>query len=292
VVPIVTGKVKIGVVIVAFNNAEMLRSVIESLLLQTRMPDEIIIIDNASSDNTESVVKEFQQLKYVHLNENIGSAGGFHEGIKIASEHNDFVMTLDDDIEMRHDTVEVMEKHIVSLSKQNKLGAVRCWFIGQNEVKDIRKVSDFAWRGTFINKEAIKEVGLPKKEYFLYAEDAEYAYRIKRQGWELFIAPEHLLVDKRKKAKLELSVLGRNRLLYKERFRYYYSFRNQIDMYLTYRMWDRMAKSLLYALKIICLFVVLKKLGSLGFVKAVFAGVCDGFAGKLGKNPKYLPENG
>src|SRR3972149_3496160 len=282
-------KLKIGVLIVTFNNAEMLRSVIGAVVSQTRKPDEIVVIDNASPDNTREVVKEFQDVRYIRLDENTGSAGGFHEGIKTAVENNDFVMILDDDIGLESNAIEIMERYLKTLSKEYKLGAVRCRYVGQNRVEEVRKITGFAFRGTIISKGAIMDVGLPKKEYFLYAEDADYAYRMNQKGWDMFIVPEHLIADKREKAKLKVTVFGRDSLLYKERFRFYYAFRNQIDMYIKYKMWVKLTESLVYALKIIVLFVVLKRTKSFGFIRAIIDGIWDGFRSKLGKNPKYLP---
>ncbi|HLE87870.1 MAG TPA: glycosyltransferase [Candidatus Brocadiaceae bacterium] len=100
----VTEKLRIGVVVVTFNNAETVHSIIGALVSQTRMPDEIVVIDNASSDNTQDIIKGFQSVRYIRLTENTGSAGGFYEGMKIASENNDFVLTLDDDCDFKPDT--------------------------------------------------------------------------------------------------------------------------------------------------------------------------------------------
>jgi len=281
---------KIGIVIVTFNNAEMLYSVIKALLVQTRRHDEIIIIDNGSMDNTHDMVKEFQDIRYVHLGENTGSAGGFHEGIRLAIENNDFVMTLDDDIVLESNTLEIMEKYLVKLSGENRLGAIRCWFVGQNTINDVRRIKDFAWRGTFINREAVIDIGLPKKEYFLYAEDVEYSYRLSKKGWDMFIVPEYFMVDKRKKEKLNMTVFGRDRSLYKDKFRYYYAIRNQIDMYLRYKMWSNLLESLIYGAKIIVLLGLTQRVKSFGFIKAIIDGVWDGLRARLGKNPKYLPD--
>lgn len=280
---------KIGVVIVTFNNAEMLGAVIKALLAQTRRYDELIIIDNGSMDHTHDMVREFPDIRYVRLSENTGSAGGFHEGIRLAVENNDFVMTLDDDIVLEPNALGIMEKYLVELSKGNRLGAIRCWFVGQNPVKDVRRIEDFAWRGTFINRQAVIDIGLPKKEYFLYAEDVEYSYRISKKGWDMFIVPEYLLIDKRKKEKLAMTVFGRDRSLYKDKFRYYYAIRNQIDMYCRYKMWGKLAESLIYGAKIIVLLGFMQRAKSLGFIKAIIDGVLDGFRSRLGKNPNYLP---
>ena len=101
---------KIGAVIVTYNNAPMLKLLLEDLLLQTRKPDEIIVIDNASFDNTASMIREFSSIRFTRLEENLGSAGGYYEGLKIACERNDFVWTLDDDMIVNEDALEVLEK--------------------------------------------------------------------------------------------------------------------------------------------------------------------------------------
>ena len=145
-------KLKIGVLIVTFNNAEMLRSVIGAVVSQTRRPDEIVVIDNASPDNTREVVKEFQDVRYIRLDENTGSAGGFHEGIKTAVENNDFVMILDDDIGLESNAIEIMERYLKTLSKEYKLGAVRCRFVGQNRVEEVRKEMGRAGREIFLSR--------------------------------------------------------------------------------------------------------------------------------------------
>ena len=79
-----TEKLRIGVVVVTFNNAETVHSIIGALVSQTRMPDEIVVIDNASSDNTQDIIKGFQSVRYIRLTENTGSAGGFHDSIVVS----------------------------------------------------------------------------------------------------------------------------------------------------------------------------------------------------------------
>ena len=282
-------KLKIGVVVVTFNNAEMLRSVIDALLCQTRMPDEIVVIDNASLDNTQDIVKEFQDVRYIRLAENTGSAGGFHEGIRIAVENNDFVMTLDDDIGLESNAIEIMERYLKTLSKEYNVGALRCWFKESKRVEGIRRINSFAWRGTLLNRDAIRDVGLPIKKYFLYAEDAEYGYRIYKNGWDMFIIPEYLITEKRKTDKLRFKFFG-EKVFYKEKFRYYYAFRNQVNMYWKYREWNKLFETVSYGIKVVVLLIIMKHIRSMGYIKAIINGFFDGLISRLGKNPKYLPE--
>lgn len=81
------GDVKVAAVVVTYNRKELLRECLNALLNQTRPLDEIIVIDNASTDGTqEMIAKEFPYITYVLMSENIGGAGGFHEGMKLAYE--------------------------------------------------------------------------------------------------------------------------------------------------------------------------------------------------------------
>lgn len=280
---------QIGTVIVTYNNATMLRSLLEDLIRQTRKPDEIIVIDNASSDNTESLIREYPSINYVRLEENLGSAGGYYEGLKTACENNDFVWTLDDDMSLNENALEVLERWWGILEKNDQLGAVRSWVGHVPDLLDPIKINSFAWRGTFIKKEVILDVGLPLKEYFLYAEDDEYGHRITKKGYNMFFIPESQITERRIEDKMIFNIWGKRRLLYKDKFRFYYAFRNQIDLSLKYKESYKLFKTFCYAIKIVFLFILIKHIKSIGIVKAVLDGVWDGLSSNLGKNQKYLP---
>jgi rhamnopyranosyl-N-acetylglucosaminyl-diphospho-decaprenol beta-1,3/1,4-galactofuranosyltransferase len=280
---------RIGTVIVTHNNVTMLRYLIEDLLRQTRKPDEIIIIDNASSDETEFVQSEYPQLHYIRLHENLGSAGGYHEGLKAACKYNEFIWTLDDDLILNERALEYLEKWWNILKINVPLGAVRSWIGHQPESLKPIKISGFAWRGTYIKKSVILDVGLPFKEFFLYAEDEEYSLRISKKGYNMFLIPESLIAERRVEDKMILNIFGKRSFFYKEKFRYYYAFRNQINLYLRHKESYNLFKTFCYAIKVIFLFFLIKPNKSIGIVKAILDGVWDGLISKLGKNQKYLP---
>ena len=280
---------QIGIVIVTYNNASMLRSLLEDLLDQTRKPDEIIVIDNASLDNTESMISAYPAVRYMRLKENIGSAGGYYEGLKIASENNDFVWTLDDDMIVNKDAIEVLVRWWDILEKKHRLGVIRSWIGDAPESLKPFIIDSFAWRGTFLKKEVILDVGLPLKEYFLYAEDDEYAHRIIKQGYTMLTIPESQITERRTEDKMRLHGWGRQIVLYKESFRFYYAFRNQIALYRTYKECYNLFKTFCYAVKVTLFFILKKNLKSIDLIKSVLEGVWDGLRLNLGKNPKYLP---
>jgi glycosyltransferase involved in cell wall biosynthesis len=88
---------KVSVIIPTYNRAEFLRSAIESALKQTFTDLEIIVSDDGSTDNTQVVVKSFEdkRIKYVRNEGNKGPSGTRNTAI-LASE-GEYIAFLDDD---------------------------------------------------------------------------------------------------------------------------------------------------------------------------------------------------
>jgi len=75
----------ISVVIPAYNIGELAGRAIDSVLAQTHQPDEIIVIDDGSTDDTADVIKSYgSKVRYIYQ-ENIGLAGARNTGVKAAS---------------------------------------------------------------------------------------------------------------------------------------------------------------------------------------------------------------
>ncbi|MGD0337126.1 MAG: glycosyltransferase, partial [Candidatus Omnitrophota bacterium] len=90
-------RLRISVIIPTFNRAEILKEALSSLVLQTRIPDEVVIVDNNSSDNTKEVAEGFKHrlnIRYV-LERTQGTSTARNTGIRNAS--GDIVVFFDDD---------------------------------------------------------------------------------------------------------------------------------------------------------------------------------------------------
>ena len=74
----------ISVIIPTYNRADKIKKSVQSVLDQTYGEFDLIIIDDASSDDTESVVKSIQdsRIRYKKLKANLGAAGARNEGVK------------------------------------------------------------------------------------------------------------------------------------------------------------------------------------------------------------------
>lgn len=134
---------KSSVVIATYNGEKFIVEQLESLLNQTVKPNEVIINDDCSSDNTALLVERFirkhqlEQSWHLFINdENIGYAGNFHKAIGQSS--SEVVFLCDQDDLWENDKIEVM---VEALNANPKIELLCC----MHEV---------------INKEGIKQKGI------------------------------------------------------------------------------------------------------------------------------------
>lgn len=73
----------ISVIIPTYNRSSWLIDCIESVVQQTSLADEIILIDDGSTDNTAEIVKKYPSV-YYHFQKNKGPSAARNAGAKIA----------------------------------------------------------------------------------------------------------------------------------------------------------------------------------------------------------------
>ena len=100
---------KVTVVIVTYNRAEMLKEALESLTTQSRLPDEVLVVDNNSSDRTKAVAESFKgRLNMSYVFEPVqGTSTARNTGIKHAQ--GDIIAYLDDDCIAEKDWLHYIE---------------------------------------------------------------------------------------------------------------------------------------------------------------------------------------
>src|SRR6266566_2177355 len=75
---------KTSVIICAYNYARFLPRCLESVLSQSRSADEIIVVDDGSTDQTQDVVTGFRSVRYIRQ-KNAGKAAAFNRGFQTAT---------------------------------------------------------------------------------------------------------------------------------------------------------------------------------------------------------------
>ncbi|HUZ47379.1 MAG TPA: glycosyltransferase family 2 protein [Terriglobia bacterium] len=106
-----SSKPRIAAVVVTYNRCALLDRCLEALTHQDRPLDAILVIDNASTDNTPDILKQKYQGKVTHirLQENLGGSGGYYEGIRLAHEKGyEWIWVMDDDVEPAVDALKAL----------------------------------------------------------------------------------------------------------------------------------------------------------------------------------------
>ena len=103
--------IKYAVVIATYNRRQLLEECIDHVRNQTIAPDSIIVVNNASADDTGNylinLAKQNELFDMINLPRNIGGAGGFSKGIERALEKGaDCVLIIDDDAMIAGDYME------------------------------------------------------------------------------------------------------------------------------------------------------------------------------------------
>lgn len=191
---------RVCAVIVTYNRKKLLQECLQAVLSQTRPPDHVLVVDNASTDGTAEMVRQaFPQVELLSLAENSGSAGGFHEGIKHAyAKGFDWLWLMDDDaipepkvirtlLSMANDkTIGIVgplvidEKNTSLLAFTYKKNGTLARFVSQVEKMECIWGQVNLWNGVLIKREVISLVGLPDTRLFIRGDEVEYFLRLRK----------------------------------------------------------------------------------------------------------------
>jgi glycosyltransferase involved in cell wall biosynthesis len=86
---------KLSVIIPNYNRASTVTETIENMLRQSRPPDEVIVVDDGSTDNSREVIREFGQKVCLVEQSNQGPGAARNAGLEVAS--GEFVQFMDSD---------------------------------------------------------------------------------------------------------------------------------------------------------------------------------------------------
>lgn len=90
----------ISVIIVNYNSSPFIKDCIESLLRYTdQNRDEIIVVDNNSTDNSRDIIEKYKKVQLIRLNKNIGYGAGCNTGAKKAK--CDILLCMNPDVQLR-----------------------------------------------------------------------------------------------------------------------------------------------------------------------------------------------
>lgn len=200
---------KVAAIVVTYNRKGLLYKNITSLLSQTSDENDIFIIDNASTDGTYEYIKHLidnKKVFYSNTGKNLGGAGGFAFGIKNAVLVGyEYIWIMDDDTIPLSDALEhLLQASYLLDGSYGFLSSAVLWTDGTASLMNIPQIKQPWYRGLqflkeglllckqasfvslFIKREVVYTVGLPIKEFFIWADDFEYTQRI-AQKYDCYI---------------------------------------------------------------------------------------------------------
>ena len=207
---------KITAVVVTYNRCDCLKKVIDSLRSQTRPVDGIIVVNNGSTDGTDTWLAEQKDLMVVNQ-ENIGGSGGFYTGVKTAYERGyDYLWCMDDDVYPRTDCLERLlgemkegvgitcpkriQNEKVFITESITLNLTNPWkrlFCNKLYLKHVGKepipIEGMVFEGPLIKRDVVEKIGLPQKDYFIIFDDFDYSYRACLAGFSCLYVPNAVL---------------------------------------------------------------------------------------------------
>ncbi|MBU4480618.1 glycosyltransferase family 2 protein, partial [Patescibacteria group bacterium] len=111
---IMAEKPTVSVIIPTYNRAHLIDRSIQSVLNQTYQDFELIVVDDGSTDNTEDIIRQFQEkdkrIKYIKHDKNKGGSAARNSGIKMSC--GDYIAFLDSDDEWQSKKLEKQIKHL------------------------------------------------------------------------------------------------------------------------------------------------------------------------------------
>lgn len=207
---------KLSVVILNYNSGDFLNKCLKSLKKEENL--DIWVVDNNSTDESINLAKKsFPNIHYIISKENIGFAKGNNLALKKIE--NEYILVLNPDTEVFPGTLNYMVKFM----KENPgVGASTCkvelpngtldwgshrgfptplasflYFLGNDQLyhltkNDMTKVHEVdAISGSFFltRKSILDKVGFFDEDYFMYAEDLDLSFRIKKAGYKIMYVP-------------------------------------------------------------------------------------------------------
>ncbi|MFZ5365115.1 MAG: glycosyltransferase family 2 protein [Patescibacteria group bacterium] len=256
---------KVSVNLVTWNGSKYILDCLKYLFNQSFRDFSLLIIDNGSTDDTLSLIKEkYPHLKIVTHSDNQGFAKAHNQAIHWTK--SDYVLTLNQDIVLEPDflerLVDFMENHPESGSVTGKL---RRWQANQKtkyidsigfqiyknhrvvdlgsgeldegQYDDVSEIFGVSGAAPLYRRSALEEVmensQFFDEDFFSYKEDVDLAYRLQWQGWKSYKVPQAVAYHDRSVSgpvnQMSKGQIAKNRRL-KSKFANYHSYRNHLYM--------------------------------------------------------------
>ena len=204
----------VTVIIVNWNSGEMLANCVEHLQAQTSLPAQVLIVDNASSDNSLAQLPPWDRLSVLRMPSNLGFAAGNNRALAVATTH--YVALLNPDAFAAPDWIEQLLKVAQTHPEAASIGSRQLCHEAPTQldgIGDRYHLSGMAWReghgqrqqpshlieceifapcaaAALYRRHALQKIGGFDERYFCYMEDVDVGFRLRLAGHTSRYAPQ------------------------------------------------------------------------------------------------------
>ena len=239
----------VSIITVNYNQAEVTCALLESLNKTTYPNLEVIVVDNHSTEDDPSIIKQrYPDIVFIQNPINYGFAAGNNYGLMRA--RGEYVMLLNNDIEVPPGFLEPL---VAKLENHPEIGAVsprikfyyqpdtiqyagytpidrvtiRNTAIGYREkdrgqYNEDRETASAHGAAMMVPMRVVKEIGLMSYIFFLYYEEADWCERILKAGYKIYYVGSSYVLHKEsvstgRLSPLKIYYLNRNRMVFMRR---------------------------------------------------------------------------
>lgn len=239
---------KVSIITVNFNHSHVTDELLDSIRNKNLYKNiEIIVVDNGSKENPVPVWKvKYPEAIFIRSDQNLGFAGGNNLGLTYAT--GDYLFFVNNDTEFTDGLVDTLVETLDSNPKVGVVSPKLLYFdqpsmlqfagytpmnyftarnecIGQFETDNgqydhLVGPTGFAHGAAMmVTKEAIQKAGPMAENFFLYYEELDWADRIRRNGFDIWVNMKATIFHKEsisvgKKSALKEYYMNRNRILF------------------------------------------------------------------------------
>ncbi|WP_460774832.1 glycosyltransferase family 2 protein [Microbacterium sp. GXF7504] len=300
------------IAVVTYNRSALLRRLLDSIERMDPKPGHVVIIDNASTDDTTELVESFRdrlgtELVYRRLETNTGGSGGFSEGMRTAYElGSTWIWLMDDDVEVIPDGLAKMGSWAPRFKSiqgrrydfdgsefywqyriADRMGIPIPFAPAGFDASGFKEMNSGCFEGMFIHRDIVKQIGLPDPRFFIYWDDQTYGWLASRLTTSV-IVNEFVLRRTREIKQWDMGIRHMNAS--SDAYRYYIM-RNRGHIKQYYRSLGvynpvlfGLGTALTFGKELIRLFVVERKVRG---TSNLFRGLRDG--GRIARDTSWKP---
>lgn len=232
---------RVTALIVSYNGRERLARCLVALGAQSLPPDELVVVDNASTDGSAELIRErFPEVRLIASPRNLGFAAGNNLGI--ARARSEAVLLLNDDTVPEPGALGAL---VTALEDDDRLSAVAATMVFASRPDIVASAGIEVFRNglaldrglgaplrtlaqpaavfgasagaALYRRAALEDAGFFPAAFFMYLEDVDLAWRLRLRGWKALHVPEAVVRHDYAASSVEGSpfkrrLLARNRL--------------------------------------------------------------------------------